>query len=68
MHISKAEESAMEISEECTDQWREENTLPGSDDIQEAQAMLEPGIPKRGRAPSAAEADSQSRRKTARTR
>ncbi|KAH9856505.1 hypothetical protein C2E23DRAFT_721964 [Lenzites betulinus] len=67
MHISKVEESAMGIEDEWTERWREENDIPGSDDIEEAQGKISASaISKRGRAQSTAEVE-QSRRKTART-
>ncbi len=33
MHIRKAEERAMLISEDATSKWREENNAPDSDDL-----------------------------------
>ncbi|OJT06659.1 hypothetical protein TRAPUB_2491, partial [Trametes pubescens] len=54
MHISKAEESAMGVNEEATDAWREENQVPGSDNIQDARDLLtaQAQAQKRGRAQS----------------
>ncbi|KAI0368713.1 hypothetical protein BV20DRAFT_998002 [Pilatotrama ljubarskyi] len=66
MHILKVEESAMGVGAEWTERWREENEIPGSDDIRKAQAGLASSAPKRGRAQSAADVQ-QDRRKTMRT-
>ncbi len=38
MHISKAEEQAMGIAEEWTDDWREKNEVPDSDGVEAAYA------------------------------
>ncbi|KAH9852083.1 hypothetical protein C2E23DRAFT_203440 [Lenzites betulinus] len=69
MHISKAEEQAMGIEEDCTDEWREENEVPGSDDIQafQEQAAEQVAVQKRGRAQSTTEVVGR-RRKAVRTR
>lgn len=69
MHISKAEELAMGIATEWTDKWREENAIPDSDGIEEAQAQLVSDgiVQKRGRAQSTAKGVER-RRKTVRTR
>ncbi|KAI0374930.1 hypothetical protein BV20DRAFT_986923 [Pilatotrama ljubarskyi] len=70
MHISKTEELAMGIATEWTDKWREENAVPDSDDIEEAQQELvasEAAAQKRSRAESTT-VGIERNRKTVRTR
>lgn len=68
MHISKAEEQAMGIAEDSTDEWRGLNDVPGSDGVEAAFAEVEAEavVQKRARAQSTAEGGR--RRKTVRTR
>lgn len=43
MHISKAEERRLGIEDELTMVWREENNIPGSDDIEAQHKALKRG-------------------------
>ncbi|TFK89183.1 hypothetical protein K466DRAFT_611332, partial [Polyporus arcularius HHB13444] len=53
MHVSRKEEQLMQIPEEITDSWRDENQIPDSDGIEEAQEEL--ATAKRDRAQSTVE-------------